>query len=113
MSSYFDKARSDSEPSRELSLDDRKNIALRVEHQVIADVSKELNDPAFPPELKTRIEQKIDRNRLETERGSEYFSVIGYSRLIEDLHSLFHDLARMRVYRSDGSMFSDNPRSKR
>lgn len=112
MTGYFDTAeREAAEAARAFGLD---AVAL-VEERVIADVNLITGDREFPDDLRERIQGCIAVCRAKCPsgiptKGERYVEMVKRSKLLGELHSLFHEVARRRV-RTRFGFLSDNPRA--
>lgn len=117
MSSYFD------EMARDVSLidatifndDEYVEEVAKYERQVHEDVSAVMAAPEFPTDLRERVEEVFEYSMVYRPDGGKvpemartHVLVCLYSRAIENLHSIFHDVARRRVQTSFG-LLSDHP----
>jgi len=120
MTAYFDAAGARLSKIREMFESDAggygralRQLAL-LDQEIVWDVSVASTFPGFPPELVLQIDEIVLRWSLEGQplnsRGPDYVEVDdtlrGIGRMIEDLHTVFHDLSTMTK-----GEFSDGPRS--
>lgn len=92
MTSYFDEA------ERAISKTDDLEEVIRIESRVWDDCILCASDPQFPNEIRQRILQAHDTAVFsgENSKGFETWRIAKYSPMVTSLHSIFHDLARMR-----------------
>ncbi len=114
MTAYFDTAR------REISDAPRDTegfmqVLCAVEARVKKDVIDCAGDPEFPLDLRSKITKVIRAEQVQDSLGaihSENASMavaMRYSELIEDLHSIFHELASRRQKTRFTVWWSDDP----
>ena len=84
------------------------------ESEAIKTVSLATGDREFPDDLRQKIQGLIARWRLQFITGElqkesvEWLQAVSYSRLLQELHSAFHEVASRRVKTRFG-MLSDSP----
>lgn len=108
MSSYFDQL------ARELR--DGERDVHDIERQLYCDVTYITGDRQFPADLRERAMGLLACNCLfrideidPPQAAVRYFTIAGGSRALEELHELFHEVARRRVVTRFG-LLSDDPR---
>lgn len=106
MSSYFDKMAKRVREARDEHDDDERYLTAvaEIEGELFADVSAAIGDREFPDDLREKMLGSFAATSVyqpgeglppnEPARDSALF---GSSRAIEDMHDLFHDLARRRI----------------
>jgi len=110
MSSYWDTA------SREVAGSETVDEAKAIEQRVIAETMLVTGDREFPEDHRTEILGIIAVKRIDPiggdskNRSREWFQSCHSSRMIEDLHDAFHELARPRHETRFGPL-SDNVNS--
>jgi len=110
MSSYWDTA------SREIAGSETVDEAKGIEERVIDEVLQVTGDREFPDDHRTEILGIIAVRRIDPiggdskNRSREWFQSSQISRMIEDLHDAFHELARPRHETRFGPL-SDNVNS--
>ncbi|MEE8536892.1 MAG: hypothetical protein V3S71_02720 [Acidobacteriota bacterium] len=107
MSSYFDSAQRVARQSYE--------DLVAAEEQVFKDVTYVTGDREFPDDLREKILGVMavefawhPSGVPQNERAVEYVKMMSYSRGIESVHSLFHELARRDIWTRFGRL-SDSP----
>lgn len=102
MTTYFDKLMAE---IRDADLD----MVVEVENQVVQTVSLACGDREFPHHMRELIMDCIACNqicppyaespddKLANEKARRYFQITGSSKLISELHGLFHTLAGLHV----------------
>lgn len=116
MSSYFDNlSRKVSEVPREPS-DSFITAVAAIERSMIDDVVLVAGDREFPPLLRESIMSAIAKWHVGTYAGleptpkaKEYALSLCMSELVEHMHDIFHQVARLRAVTRFG-MLSDNPK---
>lgn len=106
MSSYFDKAQQEASQSIE--------DAISAECDMVIDVLLVTGDREFPDDLREKITAKIAIEQIKSKSGStkgrEWYESLGCSKLIDSLHSLFHELGSRRIETRFG-VLNDRPSS--
>lgn len=112
MSSYFDTLRV--EMAEIFGQDDFIERAIDLEEKVIKEVSLVTGDREFPEELREKIQTLIAQKRIKllggeiNEPARDFATAVGYSELLEDLHSAFHRVASERIKTRFGTL-TDSP----
>lgn len=107
MSSYWDKA------SLEIAEAETVDEAKAVEQRVISETVLVTGDREFPEDHRTEILGIIAVKRIDPvggdpkNRSREWFQSVHTSRMVDDLHDAFHELARPRHETRFGG-WSDN-----
>jgi len=126
MSSYWDAVGRDVHEARSMNLADEsfRTVVANIELAVIQTVSLAVGDREFPNDMRERILGSIAVNCLDHNWTSaklpphepdwnkdavEWLQLVGYSRLLEDLHGHFHEVASLRVMTRFGVEFTDDP----
>lgn len=118
MSSYFDaKTYASMEASKNATSDeDFIQQVAEIERGLIEDVTFAVGDREFPADLREKAMGLIARWHVGTHAGlnpSEealnYVKAVRMSELVEEMHSLFHEVARRRISTRFG-LLSDHPR---
>ena len=122
MTSFFDSASSkireaadkisEKEKTQGAAMADRGFLAevLKVENEVLVPILQLIKDQEFPADSKMMIEAKVARFSVQTEHGRQHVVAVRYSKLIEDLHDIFHSLGS-RHLRVRWGVLSDKPDS--
>jgi hypothetical protein len=120
MSSYFDEK---SGRVHDIAVQSRTAEAFLdplavIEAEVIAEVTLNAGDREFPSDLRERILAVIATQRVESvvpdvpTKGRRMAEIGLYSPLIEDLHSLYHEVAHRRISVRNGAFtWLDDPRA--
>jgi hypothetical protein len=118
MTSFFDKAARDVRDADILSVNQPDSAFLDrladIEAEVFRKVCLVTGDREFPDDLREKMlgviaVHGVANNELTpSEKARERAAMMRYSRAIEDLHGLFHELARRRVQTRFGWL-SDSP----
>ncbi len=118
MSSYFDAKTSAAmdASAKATSEEDFIQQVAEIERGLIADVTLAVGDREFPSDLREKAMGLIARWHVGTHAGLEpseealrYVKAVRMSELVEEMHSLFHEVARRRVSTRFG-LLSDHPR---
>lgn len=118
MTSYFDQLQREVSlaakqlQERDLTFEERTAQFIQalhvIETRAIAAVKNVADLAEFPADLKTKIVRAIVR--AGTIEGTQYCLTMLSSELIGDLHSIFHEVARLRIQTPFG-VLSDDPES--
>lgn len=114
MSSYFDRLAKEADEAIHSHANPQEAVAA-IEAGMIREVTLVTGDREFPDDLRQQILTQIARWHIGTHAGLspmaealEWFQDLKSSRLITELHSLFHAVASRRIKTRFGG-FSDNP----
>lgn len=116
MSSYFDKASGDVRDCPREPEEDFIKAVKEIENRVVHDCVLVCGDREFPEDLRQQINGHIAlltlgyENLVPSENGLNYLKLVKCSRLINQLHEDFHDVARRRIQTRFG-LLCDNPKA--
>ncbi len=105
MSSYFDQLSLRVHDARKQHRDDEQYLTevAAIESELFADVSAATGDREFPDDLREKMmgvlaaKSVYQLPNLPPNEWARERALFGSSRAIEDMHELFHDLARRRI----------------
>ncbi len=106
MTSFFDSR--EREAANHLSSGDTDS-AISVEQEAIDIINQVISDPEFPSDLRAEAENAISIHKINSSPESrQWADVMKMSKLLSDLHDIFHKLAERRVTTRFG-LLRDNP----
>ena len=104
MSSYFDELNSEIATAfGKNKPDDFIEVLVKIEERMIKEVSLVTGDREFPEELREKVQTLISSKRIKllggetNEHSKEFAESVGYSPLIQDMHSAFHAIGSKRI----------------
>ena len=123
MTAYWDDLAREVRDAVQLPVDDFVETVIDIETRVIRTVSLTTGDREFPDELRVRLQSilmlsSIDYTRFacnrpgdQNVRSRSWLLTMRSSRLINDLHAAFHDVAAGRHPNRYDTHFTDDPTS--
>ncbi len=117
MSSYFDEMAARVRKAREEHSDNGQYLlaVAAIEGELFADVSRAIGDREFPKDLREKMlgllaaKSVYQLPNLPPNDWARERALCGSSRVIEEMHDLFHDLARRRVTTRFCAFLPDSP----
>ena len=114
MTSYFDEASHNISECSHLPDDRFLDQVADIENSIIRDVNLVTGDKQFPDDLREKIQTCIAVRAYNylgyvNEKAKEWILYVRSSRMIDSLHSLFHEVAGRGITTRFGFRIGDNP----